>query len=267
MALVAAIQMTTREDKEQNLLTAMRLIRQAAQQGAQWVGLPETFSWMGPKSDFPKAAEPLQGPTLTLLSELAQELGVAILAGSILESGAPDGRFYNTSVLLGPDGQMQAVYRKIHLFDVDLADGSTYRESEQVAPGKDVVVASTELGHIGLSVCYDVRFPELYREQARRGANVLSVPAAFTLMTGKDHWEVLLRARAIENQSWVVAPAQFGLHSENRRTFGHAMIIDPWGTVVAQASDGEGVAMAQVRHDVTQRVRTAVPALQHRQLK
>lgn len=267
MSLAAAIQMTSTDNKTRNLDVAIEKIRWAADHGANYVALPETFFWMGPATEFAEAAEPLDGPTLSALAAVARENHLTLLGGSILESGAPEGRVYNTSVLFGPDGAALAVYRKMHLFDVDLDVKAVYRESSKVAPGTEIVTAETPIGTVGLSICYDLRFPELYREQVERGATVLNVPAAFTLMTGKDHWEPLLRARAIENQCWVIAPAQWGQHSENRSTFGHAMIVDPWGLVVAQASDGEGVAMAHVDDAVTTRVRQAIPALRHRRVK
>ncbi len=266
MPLLAAIQMTSGADKAENVLTAQALVREAAGAQATFVGLPENFSWMGPESERPSAAEPLEGPTLSTLATLGRELKVTLLAGSVLEVGAPGGRLFNTSVLLGPGGERLAAYRKIHLFDVEVGDGASYRESAAVAPGTEVVTAQTELGRVGLSVCYDLRFPELYREQAKAGATLLTVPAAFTLMTGKDHWEVLLRARAIENQAYVLAPAQWGRHSERRQTFGHAMVIDCWGLVTARASDGEGVAIAPFDPERVAQVRKDLPALDHRRL-
>ncbi|MFZ5472064.1 MAG: carbon-nitrogen hydrolase family protein [Myxococcota bacterium] len=266
MALIAAVQMTSGADKAANVETATRLVRQAAERGAQLVGLPENVVWMGPERDRPGAAEPLDGPTLSRFAQLARELGLTLLAGSVLETGAPGGKLYNTSVLFGPAGERLAVYRKIHLFDVDVGDGATYRESDAVAPGSEVVVAPTDIGKVGLSVCYDLRFPELYRKLSAQGATLLTVPAAFTLMTGKDHWEVLLRARAIENQAYVLAPAQWGKHSEKRQTYGHAMVVDPWGLVVARASDGEGVTVAQLDLELLARIRKNLPALEHRRL-
>ncbi len=264
--LVAAAQMTSGADKAQNLDAACRLVREAARRGATFVGLPENFAWMGPESDRDGAAEALDGPTLTTLSALAKELGVTVLAGSVLEAGAPGGRLYNTSVLLGPAGERLGTYRKMHLFDVEVGDGQTYRESSHVAPGTEVVVAESPLGKVGLSVCYDLRFPELYRRHSQAGATVLTVPAAFTLATGKDHWEVLLRARAIENQCLVIAPAQQGRHPKDRLTWGHAMVVDPWGLVIARSSEGEGLAIAPLDVALLERVRRTLPALQHRRL-
>ncbi len=266
MLLLAAVQMTSGADKAANLAAADRLIREAASRGAGLVGLPENFAWFGPEADRASAAEALDGPTLTRLAGLARELKVCLLAGSVLEQGAPGGRLYNTSCLFGPDGARLAAYRKIHLFDVDVGDGASYRESAAVAPGTEAVSAEAAGVRVGLSVCYDLRFPELYRRHSAAGATLLTVPAAFTLMTGKDHWEVLLRARAIENLAYVLAPAQVGKHSDKRQTFGHAMVVDPWGLVTSRASEGEGVAIAPYDAALVARVRRNLPALSHRRL-
>ena len=269
MHLIAAAQMVSTGDKPHNLEVATRLVRQAAALGVRLVGLPENFSWMGNEAERPAAAESLEGPTLSRMAELARELRLSLLAGSILEAGAPGGRLYNTSVLFGPDGARLAVYRKMHLFDVEVGDGATYRESAAVAPGTEVVAAAlqpTELGTLGMSVCYDLRFPELYRRLSAEGAELLAVPAAFTLMTGKDHWEVLLRARAIENLCYVLAPAQVGQHSGRRQTYGHAMVVDPWGLVVARASAGPGLAVAPMDPALQRQLRQDLPCLAHRRL-
>lgn len=258
--------MTSGADKARNLEVATRLIEKAAKSGAEFVGLPENFAWMGPEPERAANAEALDGATLARLAELAKSLKISVLAGSVLESGAPGDRCFNTSVLFGPAGERLAVYRKIHLFDVEVGDGQTYRESAAVAPGTEVVVADAPLGKVGLSVCYDLRFPELYRAQSAQGAVLLTVPAAFTLMTGKDHWEVLLRARAIENLSYVIAPAQQGRHPKDRLTWGHAMVVDPWGLVVARASEGEGLAIAELDLEYLAKVRKGLPALSHRRL-
>lgn len=264
--LLAAVQLTSGADKAANVSKAIGLIQKAAARGAKFVGLPENWAWMGPEAERDGAAEPLDGPTLRGLSTLARELKLTLLAGSMLEQGAPDGRLYNTSALFGPDGARLAVYRKMHLFDVEVGDGQTYRESAKVAPGTEVVVADTAVGKVGLSVCYDLRFPELYRALAAKGARLLTVPAAFTLATGKDHWEVLLRARAIENQAYVIAPAQQGKHPKERLTWGHAMIVDPWGLVTARCSEGEGLAMAELDVKLLEKIRRELPALQHRRM-
>lgn len=264
--LAAAIQMNSLADKKANIATALQLVEDAAKRGALLVALPENLTYMGSDEGKAETAEPLDGPTFKQFSDKALELKIFLLAGSMPESGAPSNRVFNTSVLFGPDGKALAVYRKIHLFDVDIPDGARYKESSSTAPGSDLVVADTPLAKIGLSICYDLRFPELYRELSANGAELLTVPAAFTLHTGRDHWEALLRARAIENQCYVVAPAQFGQHSGNRATFGRAMIIDPWGTVVATASDGEGMAIAMIDRVLLERVRRELPALAGRRI-
>ena len=264
--LVAAVQMNSGADKPQNLETARRLIRKAVILGVKFVALPENFAWMGPEAERAANAEPLDGPTLSQMSAMARETKVTILAGSVLEEGAPGDRVYNTSAVFGPDGTRLAVYRKMHLFDVEVGDGQSYRESAAVAPGTEVVVADTAVGKVGLSICYDLRFPELYRKHSEAGATLIAVPSAFTAATGKDHWEVLVRARAIENQCYVLAPAQQGRHPKDRMTWGHAMLVDPWGLVTAQCSEGEGVAVGELNLEYLARVRKSLPALQHRKL-
>jgi len=200
------------------------------------------------------------------MAELARTLGVTLLLGSLPERIPGDRRVHNTSVLLGPNGQTLAVYRKIHLFDIDLPGMEHLKESRLVAPGRDVVAVDTPFGRVGLTICCDLRFPELYRRLSRAGARVLAVPSAFTDRTGRAHWEPLLRARAIENLAYVVAPAQIGVHGRGRASHGHALIADPWGTVLAQVPDEEGVAVAELdfaRQDV---LRRQLPALSHARL-
>jgi predicted amidohydrolase len=264
--LAAAIQVTSTDDRERNVDEALRLIDVAAARGAELVALPENVDMIGPQGVKVAAAEPLDGPVLARFAEKAKEKGIHLLAGSVGETSSSPGKARNTSVLFGPDGSRLAVYRKIHLFDVDLTDGTRFRESDVVEPGEEVVTATTPLAVLGLSICYDLRFPELYRELAARGAEVLLVPSAFTAFTGKDHWEVLLRARAIENTAWVIAPAQSGMHGHGRASYGHSMIVDPWGVVVARCSDGPGVCVAEIDPDVLTRVRAAIPSLAHRRL-
>ncbi len=208
--LVAAIQMSSGSDKAANLEKAEHLIRLAAARGARLVALPEVFNWRGQRAEEAAAAESLEGVTLTLMAGLARELEIHIVAGSITEHAAGQPKRYNTSVLIGPDGRQLAVYRKIHLFDVDLPGRVTIKESDAKLAGADVVSAPTALANIGLSVCYDLRFPELYRRLAFAGARIVTIPSAFTFPTGEAHWDVLIRARAIENQCYVIAPAQFG---------------------------------------------------------
>jgi predicted amidohydrolase len=264
--LAAAIQVTSTGDRERNLDEATALIDAAAARGAELIALPENVDLIGPQGVKVAAAEPLDGPTSVRFAEKAREHRVHLLAGSIAETSAVPGKARNTSVLFGPDGARLAVYRKIHLFDVDLADGSRFRESDVVERGEEVVTVDTPLAVLGMSICYDLRFPELYRALVARGAEVLLVPSAFTTLTGKDHWEVLLRARAIENTAWVIAPAQSGQHGHGRSSYGHSMIVDPWGTVVARCSDGPGLCIAEIEPAILARVRAAIPSLAHRRV-
>jgi len=265
--LAAVIQMTTSSDKAANLEKAERMIRLAAARGAQLVGLPETFNWRGKRSDEPAAAESLEGETLTVMARLARELEIHLLAGSITEHVPGESRRYNTSVLFGSDGARLAVYRKIHLFDIDLPGRVTVKESDAKLPGSEVVTAATTLGTVGLTVCYDVRFPELYRRLVYAEATILTIPSAFTFPTGEAHWEVLMRARAIENQSYVLAPAQFGANVHGFSDYGNSMIVDPWGRVLARASDQEGVLIAPMDMDYLARVRRELPSLTHARLR
>jgi predicted amidohydrolase len=263
---MGAVQMTSTADVRRNLDTAVRLVSEAADLGAKLVALPENFAYMGPEEGRLAAAESLDGPTLGTIREVARRRAVWVVAGSIAERSTNPKMTANTSAVVADDGSIVAVYRKIHLFDVSIPDGARYAESEGVVPGDKVVVAPTALGRIGLTVCYDLRFPELYRTLASLGAEVITIPSAFTLFTGKDHWEVLVRARAIENLAYVIAPAQVGRHSGNRQTFGNAMIVDPWGVVLARCADGEGVCVAPFSRPRLERVRQELPALKHRKL-
>ena len=264
--LVAAIQLTSTADVEANLARAGALVREAASRGAVFCGLPENFAFMGSEAEKARRAEPLDGPTLSRIAGLARELRIHLLAGGFHERAPVPEKVHNTAVLFGPDGERLAVYRKIHLFDVSLPGGQHFRESEWVVPGAEPVVVETELGTLGLSICYDLRFPELYRALCARGAEILLVPAAFTLYTGKDHWHALLRARAIENLAYVLAPAQFGQHHEKRWSYGKSVLIDPWGIVVAQAPDREGLALGEIDLDALAQIRAELPALSHRRL-
>ena len=265
--LAAAIQMTAGNDKPANLERAERLVRVGAARGANLVVLPEVFNWRGKRAEQAAAAETLDGESLSLMARLARELRIHIVAGSITEHGEDSSRSYNTSVLLGPDGARLAVYRKIHLFDVDLPGRVTVRESDSKIAGADVVCAETSLGAIGLSICYDLRFPELYRRLAFAGARILMVPSAFTFPTGEAHWEPLIRARAIENQAYVIAPAQFGPNIYGYSDYGNSMIVDPWGRVLARAADQEGVVVAPIDLEYQHRVRSELPALKHARLR
>ena len=261
--LLGAVQMTSTADRVRNLATAVRLLHEAADLGAKLVGLPENFAFMGRDEERIATAESLEGTTLAAIREVARARRIWVVAGSIAENVGQPNKTANTSVLVAEDGSIAATYRKIHLFDVNIPDGA---ESESVAAGDKVVLAPTPLGRVGLTICYDLRFPELYRQLAALGAEVVFVPAAFTLFTGKDHWEVLLRARAIENLCYVVAPAQVGRHSANRLTYGNAMIVDPWGTVLARCPDGEGVCVAPFSRPRMEKARQELPALKHRRL-
>ncbi|MGD9572791.1 MAG: carbon-nitrogen hydrolase family protein [Thermoleophilia bacterium] len=258
---VAAVQMTSGDDRVANIATAEALVTRAAEAGARLVVLPEKWPYIhGPRTR--EGAEPLEGPSLSAVRRWVGALGIAILAGSVIEDSG-EGRAHNTSALVTPAGTLAGVYRKLHMFDVDVG-GVSYRESAATAAGSEVVVAEA-LGHrIGMSVCYDLRFPELYRRLVDGGAEILVVPAAFTVPTGRDHWEVLLRARAIENQCFVIAAGQFGGHADGTASYGRSMVIDPWGTVLAQAPDGEGIAVADLDFARLEDVRARLPALRHR---
>jgi deaminated glutathione amidase len=265
----AAVQLTATADKAQNLETADRLVRAAARDGASLVVLPEKWSVYGSPEDQRAGAEPLDGPALSWARALAAELGIDLVAGSIAERPSPersaaDGRGSNTSVHVGPDGADRATYRKIHMFDV-LVGGRDYRESDGEAPGEEIVLSATADGvGLGLTICYDLRFPELYRRLAVDGARILAVPSAFTEPTTRDHWEVLLRARAIENQAFVIAANQVGRHAPGLRTGGRSMIVDPWGLVLAQAPDAESYAIADLDLDRQARIRADLPSLANR---
>jgi deaminated glutathione amidase len=259
----AAIQMSSTPNKAENLEAAERLIRQAVAAGAGLVALPELFSCHGLEKAYRENAEPVPGPTTEVLGELARELGVYVLGGSILEGEPGAERLHNTSTFFDPSGELTAAYRKIHLFDVKAPDRD-YLESNTVMPGREIVTAKAGPATLGLSVCYDVRFPELYRLLALRGAEILAVPAAFTLQTGKDHWELLLRARAVENQAYAIAPAQWGQKADGRWTYGRTMIVDPWGTVLSTCPDRDGYALATLDLDYLDRLRADFPTLANR---
>lgn len=261
---VAALQLTTTDDVARNRATADRLVRAAAADGAALVVLPEKWTVLGTPEAIRAHAEPLDGPAVSWARATAAELGIDLVAGSIAERVPGDDKLRNTSVHVGPDGEIKAVYRKIHLFDVEV-DGTTYRESDTEAPGEEIVLTHTAAGvPVGMSICYDVRFPELYRILTVRGARILLVPAAFTLATTRDHWATLLRARAIENQAFVVAPNQWGAHTQAMRSGGRSLIADPWGVVLAQCPDQEGHVTADLDFAAQDRIRAQLPALHHR---
>ena len=270
--LAAVIQMSSGPDRAANEARALALVGQAADRGAALVALPEVWEHIGPAAQKKPFAGALEGRQLAPLRELCVKRGIWCIAGSIAERSREDqARIYNTTALIAPSGALVAAYRKLHLFDVDIPDGARYRESETVAPGGELpkVAELTGFGlRLGLTVCYDLRFPELYRRLSDAGADVISVPAAFTAYTGRAHWEVLLRARAIENQCYVLAPAQagrIGPAQENRQAWGHACAVDPWGEVLADTgADGEAIALAQLEPARIAQVRRDLPALKHR---
>jgi predicted amidohydrolase len=245
-----------------NLDVAERLVRAAASDGAELVALPEKWNLLAGGEELLAGAESLDGPSLSAARVWARELGIHLLAGSIAEQGSA-GRAFNTSVLIGPDGADVATYRKIHMFDVDVG-GVAYRESDHEEAGEEIVTASLGDVLLGLSVCYDLRFPELYRILAVRGARLITVPSAFTLATGRDHWEVLLRARAIENQAFVLAPNQVGEAPPHFSSYGRSAIVDPWGVVLATAADEECFVAADLDLAAQERVRESLPSLANR---
>jgi predicted amidohydrolase len=276
--MAAAAQLNAGDDVAANLAICKKLAADAAARGCSLLVLPECFAFMG-RSDADKlaVAEPLEparpGPILSALQEISTRNRMWVVGGGLPETvdatGAPElqGKVWNSCVAVSPGGQLAAVYRKIHLFDVAIPGKAEFRESATTAAGRDVVTVDTLLGRLGLTVCYDLRFPELYRALALvHGADILVVPAAFTAHTGAAHWHVLLRARAIENQCFVIAAGQTGQHHGTRRTFGHSMIIDPWGTPVAELADGVGLAVGEIDLDALQAVRTEMPCRDHRVL-
>jgi predicted amidohydrolase len=260
---VAAVQLNSTDEKSRNLAAAESLVRDAAADGAELVALPEKWNLLAGGEGLLAGAEPLDGPSLSAARGWAAELGIHLLAGSISERG--EEKAFNTSVLIGPDGGDLAVYRKIHMFDVDVG-GVAYRESAHEAPGSEIVLADGgALPALGMTVCYDLRFPELYRILAVRGARMIAVPSAFTTTTGRDHWQVLLRARAIENQVFVIAPNQSGLAPPNFDSYGHSSIVDPWGRVLAGADSGANqVVAADLDLAAQDEVRESLPSLANR---
>jgi predicted amidohydrolase len=280
--LVAAVQLQSTSNEASNLDTAAALIERAAGYGARLAATPENTNFLGPHEQKVRGAQPLDGPVCSRFAELARRHSMYVLLGSFNEENsqaraqaaagaegpAKLGRCNNTSVLFGPDGARVAVYRKIHLFDVDVSEEVRFKESATIAPGSEVVTAPTELGTLGLSVCYDLRFAELYAALVKKGAQIITVPSAFTLMTGKDHWYPLLRARAIETQCYVIAPAQSGKHDDRglRQSYGNSIVIDPWGQVIGSASDGPGLALAEVDLERVAKVRGQIPVAEHRRL-
>jgi deaminated glutathione amidase len=258
----AVVQLNSTGEKAENLAIAERLVRAAAADGAELVALPEKWNFLAGGEELVAAAEALDGPSLSAARAWASELGIQLLAGSIAEQGT-GGRAFNTSVLIGSGGEDLAVYRKIHMFDVEVG-GVAYRESEHEEAGAEIVTARLGELTVGLSVCYDLRFPELFRILAVRGARLFTVPSAFTLATGRDHWEVLLRARAIENQAFILAPNQVGEALPHFSSNGRSMIVDPWGVVLATAPDEECFVVAELDFGDQDRVRESLPSLANR---
>ncbi len=259
-----AVQLNSTDDTDRNLETADRLVRDAAARGAEVVVLPEKWSVLGTAEHLAAGAEPLDGRCIEWARATAREFGIDLVAGSIVESVPGREKLSNTSVHVGTDGELNAVYRKLHMFDVEV-DGITYAESEHEQPGDEVVLSELADGiPLGMTICYDVRFPELYRELVNRGALVITVPSAFTLATTRDHWEVLIRARAIENQCFVIAANQIGSSPPGNRSGGRSLIVDPWGLVLAGAPDTETAIVADLDFGVLRDVRKRLPSLSHR---
>jgi len=275
---VAAVQLCATPDVDANLATAERLVREGRQRGAEVILLPEAFAFLGPEKAKRQILEPLPepggdggsqpgfqpGPILGRCQTLARETGAHLILGGFHETAPEDGKSYNSCVHLSPTGAVLTRYRKIHLFDVSLADGTELRESARTMPGDQAVVTETPFGPLGLTVCYDIRFPYLYQRLTDLGAVAITVPSAFTRPTGAAHWHVLLRARAIESQCYVIAPAQYGQNWEKRSSYGHTLIIDPWGEIVGELDDGDGVVMAEIDPERVRTVRGQLPSLTHR---
>ena len=264
MAKFGIVQMTSGADPEQNLQHLTMKLKGLQLQGAKLVVTPENCLVFGSREDYLAHAEPLgSGPLQLQVATLVRRLGIWILIGS-LPIRQPDGAITTTALLFDAQGQLQGYYDKLHMFDVEVDDAHhSYRESDTFRPGTETRVIATPFGNIGLSICYDVRFPQLYAALREQGADIIVVPAAFTKVTGKAHWELLLRARAVETQCWIVAAAQWGEHNEHRETWGHSMIVDPWGQVVACQPQGTGVMIADIDLGLSQAIRTNMPLVEH----
>ncbi|MBO5493344.1 MAG: carbon-nitrogen hydrolase family protein [Pyramidobacter sp.] len=260
--LMAVIQMDTRDNKDANLKAACGFIDEAAAKGAKFVSFPEVFNVIDDGQEAPELVP--EGRTISLMAEKAREHGIWIHCGSIAEVNPDGDRKFNTTAVLDPTGKMVAKYRKLHTFDITLPDGSVAEESAKIKPGDKMVTVETEMGHLGLSICYDIRFPEMYRWMALQGAQILFTPANFRMATGKDHWEAILRARAIENTCYVVAAGQYGKKRGVSDSFGDSVIIDPWGTIVARAPERAGIAIGEIDLDYLDKVRANLPSLKNR---
>lgn len=263
----AAVQINAGSDKGLNLDKAEAFVAEAAKRGARLIVLPEVFLWRGPQAEEPSIAEDIPGPTSSRLAALARQLRIYLVAGSFPECSPGQPRAYNTSLLLDPAGEILARYRKIHLFDIDLAGAVSVRESDSRQGGDTVVTAATPLGTIGLSICYDLRFPELYRRAAFAGAEIIAAPSAFTFHTGAAHWDILVRARAVENLVYVIAANQIGAGMAGIASFGNSMIVDPWGKALARAADCEMVIYAEIDRDYQRQLRRQLPSLDHVKLR
>lgn len=265
MMKIALCQLNSRQDKEANIVAALKELDKAGQNGAEVAVLPECVDYMGEASGIRARAEPHMGPTVERFSDKARQYGMWILAGTIRTTNDGDERCSNTAYLINPAGEVTYYYNKVHMFDVRIESQVDFLESSAVKPGAEVGFTHINNTPVGISICYDIRFPELFRIQALKGARILFVPAAFTLFTGKDHWEVLLRARAIENQCFVVAVGQGGTHAPGIATYGRSMVIDPWGTVIACAPDGVNTTLVTIDDLRIDEVRQNVPSLVNRQ--
>jgi deaminated glutathione amidase len=261
--LAAVVQMNSGSDVSRNLDRAQTLVGDAAKAGAGLIVLPEKWALLGPGEAIASGAEPLDGPIVSAATAWAREHGVYLCAGSVPEDPGDGGKPYNTSLLIDPEGSIAATYRKLHMFDVDV-EGTAYRESEHERAGQNLAVAQAGELDLGMTVCYDVRFPELYRILALSGAKAFTVPSAFTAVTGRAHWEVLLRARAVENAAFVLAAGQVGQAEPHYDSWGHSMIVDPWGRILAEVLHGEGHALAELDLGEVERVRESLPALANR---
>lgn len=260
---VAVVQMDSQDQKDKNTEKAANLVEEAVSRGARLVGLPEYFNFIGEERDALEQAETIPGPTTSKMADWARKHGIWLHGGSILERVERTDKLFNTTVLFGPVGNIIGKYRKIHLFDIGIPGGPVTTESRIREPGDRIVVCPTTIGNIGLSICYDLRFPEIYRILALKGTEMVFVPAEFTLHTGRDHWEPLIRARAIENQFFVLAPAQIGV-KPLFPCYGHSMIVDPWGIVLAQAPDTETVVVTDLDFDQLFCIRQQIPSLKNR---
>jgi predicted amidohydrolase len=261
--LAAAIQLDSQQNKSENLKTIAEFIDEAASKNAKLIGLPETMTYIGVDEEIKRNAEPIGGETTQLLCEKSKKYGIWLHGGSFYELVEGQEKVYNTTLLINPKGEIAAKYRKIHLFDVEVDSGPCIKESNALLSGGEIVVAKTDLGNIGLSICYDIRFSEIYRIMAMQGAHVVFSPASFTLFTGRDHWEPILRTRAIENGYYVIAPGQIGKKAMVQ-TNGKTMIVDPWGNVIAKASDYPSVIIAEIDIQRVDSVRKQIPVLKNR---